>query len=315
MGGPVMIEGGGLGKFKAQEVGPAEEQVQSGVVDILVDDEAQAVAAAKKFLSYWQGPVQSWTCEDQTHLRGAIPADRHRMYDLRKLLALLADSDSVLELRHGFGRSMLTAFIRVEGRPIGVIANDPGYLGGAIDSDAADKAARFMQLCDFYGLPVLSMVDTPGIMVGPPAERTGIVRHGSRVLLTGANLSVPLFVVVTRKAYGLGKVAMSAGAFRSARFSVSWPTAEFGPMNLEGAVRLSHRKELEAISDPAERKALFDKLLAAEYEGGKALSRAMDLETDDVIDPAWTRSWISMGLKAADNDPPGPRTRPFLDAW
>ncbi len=315
MGGPVMIEAGGLGKFRADQVGPVHEQVQSGVIDILVEDEAQAVHAAKKYLSYWQGPLKQWTCADQTHLRGVVPQDRRRMYEVRELVRLLADTDSVLELRRGFGKGMMSALIRVEGRPIGLIANDPAHLAGAIDSDAADKAARFLQLCDFYGLPVLSLVDTPGIMVGPEAERSGIVRHGSRLLAISANLEVPQFVVVTRKAYGLGKVGMTAGAFRAARFAVSWPTAEFGPMNLEGEVRLSHRKELEAIADPAQRRTEYERLVAAAYEAGKALSRATDLETDDVIDPSWTRSWIVMGLNAAPVPGDRPRTRRWVDTW
>jgi acetyl/propionyl-CoA carboxylase alpha subunit/acetyl-CoA carboxylase carboxyltransferase component len=316
MGGPVMIEAGGLGKYKPQQVGPAEEQVRSGVIDLLVENEAEAVQVAKKYLSYWQGPLDAWTCGDQSKLRGAIPMDRRRLYDLRALLGLLADTDSMLELRRGFGNGMLTAFIRVEGFPVGVIANDPQHLAGAIDSDGADKAARFMQLCQFYGIPLMSLVDTPGIMVGPEAERSGIIRHSSRLLAIGANLEVPHFVVVTRKAYGLGKVGMSGGAFRAARFSVSWPTAEFGPMNLEGSVQLAHRKELDAIADPELRRAEYERLVADAYEDGKALNRAMDLETDDVIDPALTRSWIVMGIKTAGGvSRTAPRERSFVDTW
>ena len=316
MGGPAMIEGGGLGIFKPEEVGPIEMQTRSGVVDVAVKDEAQAVQVARQYLSYFQGPVTDWTCADQRELRNAIPENRLRVYDLRKLIDTLADTDSVLELRPKFGAAMITAFIRVEGRPMGVIANNPGHLGGAIDSDAADKAARFMQLCDAYEIPLLSLCDTPGNMVGPELEQTGLVRHCSRVFVIGANLEVPVFTVVLRKAYGLGAQGMAGGGFHAPFFAVSWPTGEFGGMGLEGAVKLGYRNELAAIEDPVARKAAFDNRVAGMYEQGKALSAAALFEIDDVIDPAQTRRWIVAGLKSLP--PKIPRTgkrRAWVDTW
>lgn len=313
MGGPVMVEGGGLGKFTPEEIGSSPVHVRTGVIDILVSDEREAVAKAKQFLSYQQGALATWEEHDQRLLRTIIPLDRRRMYDVHRLIELIADVGTVLELRRDFGKGIVTAMIRVEGRPLGVMANNPAFLGGAIDSDGADKAARFMQLCNSYGLPLLSLIDTPGIMVGPDAEKTGIIRHSSRMLVTGANLRVPRFMIVTRKGYGLGKVAMAAGSFRASVFAVAWPTGEFGPMNLEGQVRLSHRKELAAISDPDERDTYFRTLVDALYEEGSAINRAMEMEFDDVIDPAQTRKWIAAGLHLA---PPIERAkREFLDTW
>jgi acetyl-CoA carboxylase carboxyltransferase component len=157
MGGPAMIEGGGLGVFHPDEVGPTQVQRSNGVIDIVVADEAEAVRVAKLYLSYFQGPIEAWSCGDQRELRHAIPENRLRVYEVRSVIDLLADSGSVLELRRDFGRNMITAFIRIEGRPLGLIANNPMVLGGAIDADAADKAARFLQLCDAFDIPILSL--------------------------------------------------------------------------------------------------------------------------------------------------------------
>ena len=316
MGGPAMIEGGGLGVFHPDEVGPTSVQRRNGVIDIVVADEAEAVRVAKQYLSYFQGPTKEWACADQRGLRQVVPENRLRVYDVRRAIDLIADLDSVLELRRDFGTNMITAFIRIEGRPLGLIANNPMVLGGAIDADAADKAARFLQLCDAFDIPVLSLCDTPGNMVGPDAERTALVRHCCRLYVVGANMTVPVFSVVLRKAYGLGSQGMVGGSFHLPMFSVAWPTGEFGPMNLEGSVKLGFRKELEAISDPVERKARFDEMVAEAYERGKALSTATLFEIDDVIDPADTRSWVMAGLRSLP--PAKPRTgkkRAFVDTW
>jgi acetyl-CoA carboxylase carboxyltransferase component len=316
MGGPAMIEGGGLGVYAPEDVGPMTVQVPNGVVDIAVEDEAEAVAAAKQYLSYFQGPLQSWTCPDQRELRHVIPENRLRVYDVRAVVHGLADDDSVLELRQHFGVGMVTALIRVEGRPMGLIANNPTHLAGAIDADGADKAARFMQLCDAYDLPILFLCDTPGIMVGPEAEKTALVRHVSRMFVTSGSLTVPFFTIILRKGYGLGAQTMAGGSFKSPIFTVSWPTGEFGGMGLEGAVRLGYRKELEAIDDPAERDAAFEEMVARMYEHGKALNTATYFEIDDVIDPAESRRWIITALDAAG--PPPTRTgkkRPNIDTW
>jgi acetyl/propionyl-CoA carboxylase alpha subunit len=313
MGGPAMIEGGGLGVFTPEEVGPMAVQVPNGVVDLPVKDEAEAVAAAKRYLAYFQGPVTDWSAADQERLRAAIPENRLRAYDIRAVIDLLADEGSVMELRPAHGIGMITALIRVEGRPMGLIANNPRHLGGAIDAEGAEKGARFLELCEGYGLPVLSLCDTPGFMVGPPAEETALVRRVSRLFLTGAALTVPLMTIVLRKGYGLGAQAMAAGSFQAPVFIVSWPTGEFGGMGLEGAVRLAYRNELAAIADPAEREATYQRHVAELYQKGKAVNMAAFLEIDGVIDPAESRRWIMRALKSVALVEKGSaKRRPFI---
>ncbi|MET0153202.1 MAG: carboxyl transferase domain-containing protein, partial [Candidatus Binatia bacterium] len=304
MGGPAMIEGGGLGVFHPDEVGPMPVQVANGVVDVAVADEAEAVRVAKKYLAYFQGTLRDWQSVDQRLLRGTIPENRLRVYDVRRVIDTLADTGSVLELRRGFGPGMVTALARIEGRTIGIIANNPTHLAGAIDSPGADKAARFMQLCDAFDLPILFLCDTPGIMVGPEVEKTALVRHASRLFVVGASLTVPFFTIVLRKGYGLGAQAMAGGSFKAGLFTVAWPTGEFGGMGLEGFVKLGYRKELEAVQEPAARKALFEEMVARMYEHGKAVSYATYFELDDVIDPADSRRWIMTALRSV---PPPPR--------
>ncbi|PRY30925.1 carboxyl transferase domain-containing protein [Umezawaea tangerina] len=315
MGGPAMVEGGGLGVFRPEEIGPMDVQVPNGVVDVAVADEAEAVAVARRYLSYFGGPKADWTAPDQRLLRHAVPENRLRAYDVRTVVETIADTGEVLELRRAFGRGIVTALVRVEGRPFGLIANDPAHLGGAIDADAADKAARFLRLCDAFDLPVLSLCDTPGFMVGPDAERTATVRHLTRMMVAAADLDVPFGLVVLRKAYGLGAQAMAGGSLAVPGFAVSWPSGEFGPMGLEGAVRLGFRRELEAIDDPAERQAAFDRMVAASYEHGKALNLAAAFEIDDVIDPADTRRWISSSLTADRGEQRRERRRKVVDTW
>ncbi len=291
--------------------------VDNGVIDLLVNDEAAAVAAAKQYLGYFQGSLAQWDCADQRALRHAIPENRLRVYDVRALIETLFDTGTWLELRRGFGLSMVIGLARIEGRPVGVVANDPAHLGGAIDSDAADKAARFLQICEAHGLPVISLSDTPGIMVGPEVEKTGLVRHAARMFVIGANLTVPLLSIVLRKSYGLGAIAMTGGSYQASLFSVSWPTGEFGGMGLEGAVRLGYRKELEAIADPAARQARFEEMVAMLYKHGKAVTTAGYYGIDDVIDPAETRRWILAGLRSAPvpkNTGEGKRI-PWIDSW
>jgi acetyl-CoA carboxylase carboxyltransferase component len=321
MGGPAMIEGGGLGVFAPTAIGPIEVQRANGVVDVVVADEAEAVAVAKQYVGYFQGRVAEWTAPDQEHLRDVVPVDRLRAYDIRAVVDGLFDEGSVLELRRDFGVGMVTALARIEGRPVGVVANDPGHLAGAIDSDGADKAARFMQLCDAFGLPVITLVDTPGMMVGPDVEATALVRHCSRLFVVGANLSVPMVSIVTRKSYGLGAQAMMGGTTKAPLACLAWPTGEFGGMGLEGAVRLGYRKELEAVEDDAERDVLFREMVDRMYAHGKAVSVATHFEIDDVIDPATTRHWITTLLDAAPDmhrsviDPASPPRRPNVDTW
>jgi len=314
MGGPAMIEGGGLGSFKPEEVGPVEVQEPNGVIDVLAADEAEAVASAKRFLSYFQGPLADWSCADQRLLREAIPADSKRVHDARALLATLADEDSVLELRPRFGRTVITALARIEGRPVGVIANGPRHL----DADGSDKAARFMQLCDAFGLPLVSLVDTPGFMVGPESERTAAVRRTSRMFLTAATLSVPFLCVIVRRAFGLGAQAMAGGSLHAPAITLAWPSGELGAMGVEGAVRLALRGELAAIEDEGEREQRVKDLVAAVRANSSALNAATYFELDDVIDPAETRVRLVQTLAATPVPPPDPitgRRRTMVDAW
>jgi acetyl-CoA carboxylase carboxyltransferase component len=316
MGGPDMIEGGGLGVFRPEEVGPMGVQVPNGVVDIAVADEAEAVLVAKQYLAYFQGPIDAWECADQRLLRGIIPENRLRIYEVRSVIETLADTGTVLELRRHFGLGMVTALIRIEGRPVGVIANNPTHLSGAIDSPGADKASRFMQLCDAFDIPILFLCDTPGIMVGPQIEKTALVRHSCRMFVTGSSLSVPFFTIVLRKGYGLGAQAMAGGSFHAPLFTVAWPTGEFGGMGLEGAVKLGFRKELAAIEDPGKRKEAFENMVKMAYEHGKAINMASHFEIDDVIDPADSRHTIASALRSVP--PPAPRShkkRACIDTW
>jgi acetyl-CoA carboxylase carboxyltransferase component len=317
MGGPAMIEGGGLGVYEPGEVGPIDVQDANGVVDLRVADDRAAVAAAKRYISYFHGPQQPGRLPEQDLLRQLIPQERKRIYDVRRVVHTLFDEESVLELRRAFGTGMITALARHEGRPLGVVANDPKHLGGAIDADAADKAARFIGLCDAFGLPVLFLCDTPGFMVGPDAERTATVRHFARMFLAGANLGVPCGTIVLRKGYGLGSQAMAGGGFKAPLFTVAWPTSEFGAMGLEGAVRLGMRRELDAIEDADQRERVFQQTVAAAYERGRGLNMAAYGEIDDVIDPADSRRWIATLF---DEGAPtwqrrAGKTRPYVDAW
>ena len=316
MGGPAMIEGGGLGIYTPEEVGPMSFQVPNGVVDLLAKDEEDAVEVAKKYLSYFQGSVNEWKAPDQRRLRHIVPENRLRLYNMKDIIYTLADEGSVLEIREKFGIGVITAFIRVEGQPMGVIANNPHHLAGAIDSDGADKGARFIHLCDAFDIPVLSLMDCPGMMVGPDVERTALVRHCVRMFNAGANLTTPLFGVVVRKAYGLGVQAMCGASSLVGFFTVAWPTAEFAGMNIEGSVKLGYRKELAAIEDAEERRLEFERRVAGAYEGAKAINAGVGGGLDDVIDPAETRSWIASSLKRLP--PKQPRTEkkyPYIDTW
>jgi len=315
MAGPAMIEGGGLGSYTPEQVGPTSVQGPNGVIDIVVVDEAEATRVAKQYLAYFQGDIKTWDTADQRELRHLIPENRLRVYDIRQVIETLADSGSMLELRRQFAPGMITALIRIEGRPFGLMANNPMYLGGAIDAAGGDKAARFMQLCQAHGLPMVSLCDTPGFMVGPEAEQQATVRHVSRMFVTAASLQIPFMTVVLRKGYGLGAQAMAAGSFQAPLFTIAWPSSEFGAMGLEGAVRLGYAKELAAIEDEDERNALFEQLVAELYQRGKGVSMASFLEIDAVIDPLETREWLLRGLNSAPTESLTKGLRPFVDTW
>ena len=316
MGGPAMVESGGLGVYTPEELGPMSFQVPNGVVDILVKDEEEAVDVAKQYLSYFQGPIDEWEAPDQRPLRHIVPENRKQLYDMREVINTIADKDSVLEIREKFGIGIITAFMRIEGKPMAVIANNPHHIAGAIDSDGADKGARFVQLCDAYDIPILSLMDCPGMMVGPDVESTALVRHCVRMFNAGANLTTPMFLTVVRKAYGLGVQAMCGASSFVGFFSVAWPTAEFAGMAIEGSVKLGYRKELEAIEDPAERLAEYQDRVDRAYESAKAINASAGYGIDDVIDPADTRSWLVMGLNSVPTPPERTEKKyPFIDTW
>ena len=315
MGGPVMIEGGGLGVFRPEEIGPIDVQTKNGVVDIAVADDAEAVAVAKQYLSYFQGATSQWEAADQRRLRRLIPEQRRRVYDVRTVIKTIADTDSFLELRPKFGPGIITGFIRIAGRPFGIMANNCKHMAGAIEAEGADKAARLMQLCNAHGLPMLSLCDTPGFMVGPEVEQRAQVRHVCRMFVIGSHLTVPYFTVVLRRGYGLGAMAMAKGGFHESFFTAAWPTGEFGGMGLEGAVKAGYKKELEAVENPQEREALYHKLVAELYDRGKAINMASYLEIDAVIDPADTRKWIMQGLKSTPAECPKETGHDFIDPW
>lgn len=316
MAGPAMIEGGGMGVHEPTAIGPSALQERNGVIDLIVEDEAEATLAAKTILGYFQGDLDTWDCSEQETLRDTVPIDRRWGYPVRKIIETLADTGSFMELRRIYGRPIITGFLRIEGKAIGLIANDCQQLGGAVDPEAAAKAARFLQLCDAHELPVLSLADTPGFMVGPDNESQAAVRRMSSLFVVGASITVPLVAIFLRKGYGLGAMAMTAGSFVAPVYTAAWPTGEFGGMGLEGAVRLGYKKELAAVSDEVEREQLFDKLLAKSYELGKATEAASHLEIDAVIDPADTRAIILNAFRSA------PRSRPrqsgrrnIVDTW
>jgi acetyl-CoA carboxylase carboxyltransferase component len=314
MGGPAMIEGGGLGTVDADEIGPLTMQARSGVVDVSAADEAEATELTKRLLAYFQGDIPAGVEPDQERLRQLVPERERRAYAVGPIVETLADEGSVIFLRERFAPEMVTALARIEGRALGIVANETRHMAGAITSDASDKAARFMQLCDAFGLPLVSLVDTPGFMVGPEAEATGLVRHASRLLVAGAALSVPLVTVILRRGYGLGAQAMAGGSLHEPLLTVAWPSAHLGPMGLEGAVRLALRKELEAIPEASEREQRVRDLTTAAEKNAKALNAAMLFELDDVIDPAETRSLIAATLRAARPAELN-RGHRFVDTW
>ena len=318
MGGPAMIEGGGLGAVAPTDVGPMDIQTENGVVDYLAEDEVEATAVAKQLLSYFQGAVSEHSCADQRALRHIIPEDRKRAYDMRSAIEGVADTGSFLELRRVYGKGMITGFMRIEGRPFGLIANNPAHLGGAIDAEAAEKAGRFIQLCDAFDLPIVSFCDTPGFMVGPEHEKFATVRRASNMLVAGASISVPVFMVVLRKGYGLGAQAMGMGSLHVPQMTMAWPTGEFGPMGLEGAVRLGYSKEIAAAGGEGTEAgdALFNKLLDAMIANGKALNAAMYHEIDAVIDPMDTRATLLRALKSMPVGKKGGKgKRRFIPTW
>ena len=315
MAGPAMIEGGGLGRFRPTEIGPAEQLVGKGVIDLLVEDEAEAVRASQRLLGYFQGRHHDFSAADQAPLREALPPDRRYSYKIRPIVERIVDEGSFIELRRGYGGAVITGLARIEGRAVGLLANDTRVLGGALDACAAEKAGRFLQLLDAFGIPLVSLADTPGFMVGPNSEAEAAVRRMSRLFVAGARFRPPLVCVFLRKGYGLGAMAMAGGSLDRPELCVAWPQGEFGAMGLEGAVRLGFQREL-AAAPPEAREALFEQLVGQAYAQAKATEVASFLELDAVIDPARTREIVSAALDRAGNEgPPPPEQRRFIDTW
>jgi acetyl-CoA carboxylase carboxyltransferase component len=296
MAGPAMIEGGGLGSYSPREIGPSEVNEKNGVIDLVAKDEAEATDFAKKILSYFQGDLVDWEVEDQVQLKDIMPKNRKWSYPIRNIINIISDKNTFMELKQMYGKSIVTGFIRIEGKSFGLMASDSQHLGGAIDSESADKAANFIELCNLQNLPIISLVDTPGFMVGPDSEEEGAVRRMSALFKLGSQIKIPLITIFLRKGYGLGAQALAGGSFHQPVYSAAWPTGEFGAMGLEGAIKLGFKKELDEIKDEIKREELFNKLVDQLYEKGKAIEAAAHLEIDAVIDPVETRSVI---LKAA----------------
>jgi acetyl-CoA carboxylase carboxyltransferase component len=317
MAGPPMIEGAGLGRFTPEEIAPIETLVESGSVDVVVDSDEEAVAVVRKYLGYFQGALDTWNVHDQRRLRHLVPANTRKVFDMRAVVETLFDVGSVLELRKGFGQASITALARIGGRPVGVIASDPRHLAGALDADASDKVARFMQLCDAFCLPIVSLVDTPGFMVGPVHERGGLVRHTARLFVVGASLTTQMITVIVRRAYGLGALGLAGGSMREPFLTVAWPTAELGGEGLEGTVQISAASELAAIKDPGEREAVFQRKLAELKANTSPVAHARNFEFDALLDPAKTREMI---LRALEGSPASWRERALpgrrmIDTW
>lgn len=305
MAGPPLVEAALGVRYTPQEIGSSEMHENSGVYDLVADDDGHAVELAQRYLSYFGGLQLASEAEDQTVLRDLIPENPKQSYDVRQIIETLADTGSMLELKPRFGTCVVTALIRLGGRPVGVIANQPLMLAGAMDSDGAVKAARFTSICDAFDIPLLLLCDTPGLMVGPDAEKTGLVRHSSRLMTAIANATVPLLTVVLRKAYGLGYYIMGSQPLDPA-ILLAWPTAEYGGMGLDGAVNIIYRNELEAVFDLQERSQLHARLTADLKHEHTAIAAASRFTYDDVIDPADTRELLLRTLESLP--PPMPRT-------
>lgn len=313
IGGPPLVAAATGTRLTPEEIGPLDVHAATGVVDITVEDDHAAIDAVKTYLGFFAPSDAPVTAPDAARLSRLVPENPRRAYDVRKVIDGIVDVGTVQELRRGFGRAVVTALARLGGRTVGVVANQPMFMAGAIDSEAGAKAARFTQLCDAYDIPVLLLCDTPGLMVGPEAERTGIVRHGSRLLMALANARVPIMSVVLRKAFGLGFYIMGSQAMRPAVL-LAWPGAQYGGMGLEGAVEIAYGRELDAIADEAERAARRAEYLEDLRHAGSAVETAARFLYDDVIDPADTRAILLLTMQSFANlDPNRPR-RAYIDA-
>ncbi len=304
MAGPPLVEAALGQKLTPEEIGPVDVHLRTGVIDILADDEPAANRLARQYLGYFRGRAAAWDAPEVERLRQLVPENPRRGYDVRRVIEHIADRGSVLELKGQYGKAMVTALARIEGFSVGFIANQPMVRAGAMDTPACEKAARFIDLCDAYDVPMIFLCDTPGLMVGPETELTGLVRRSARLLTKLTAATTPFMTVVLRKAYGLGYYVMGSRPLEPALL-IGWPTAEFGGMGLEGAVNIIYRKELKAIDDPAMRADFHREKTNELKRANTALAAAGRFEIDDVIDPADTRRMLARTL--ARLAPPPPR--------
>jgi acetyl-CoA carboxylase carboxyltransferase component len=316
MGGPPLVEAALGLKVTPEELAPSEMHEKSGGIDLLIEDDEQGAELVRRYLAYFL-IEQTEGVVSPTHetIRSIVPDNRRGVYDMRKVIHALADADSVFELRPNWAISAITALARLGGYPIAIIANQPrSPIAGAIDADAADKLARFIQLADAFDIPILSLMDNPGFMLGPKAEQGGIARHHARPLLAQVNRTVPLFLVHIRKAYGLGPMAMGSMQ-QPTDLRLAWPTVEAGGMALEGAAALIQRKEIAAAGGQQEAREMRDELAAKMRERSLALNAARSYSYDEVIDPAETRDRVIRMLSFIPKPPARERRKHYIDSW
>lgn len=312
---PALFDARGLGACGPAKIGPGSFEAPNGSFDVLVEDDVEATRTAQKYMAYFQGPLGEWEMADQRWLQRAIPKNRLHVYDVRTAIDLIADQDSVLELRRDVGMGMITALIRIEGKPFGLVANDPRHVDGAIDSAGADKASRFLQLCGAFDLPIVSLCDTPGFMVKSEAETTAMVSQASRMSAMRANLSVPLFGIVLRKCCGLGAQFMIGGGLSAPVFTAAWPTGEFGGVAWDPCLRLS-RGEIDGVDNLSGRGECYRKEVAEFCSDGRAVSVTSLPNIDVVIHPTDTRRWIMTGLRSLPvSSHRASRERSSTDEW
>ncbi|MCF8563252.1 acyl-CoA carboxylase subunit beta [Alicyclobacillus tolerans] len=307
LGGPPLVKAAIGEDVTEEELGGSKVHCEvSGVGDVEVPDDAACIDTIRDYLSYFpqhnqeRPPVLTTAdpfdrrCERLTQL---VPVEINKAYDMRKVIAEIVDDSRFFEIKPRWARNMVTGFARVAGRSIGIVANQPMWMGGAIDVNASDKAARFIQLCDAFNIPLLYLVDTPGFMIGSAVEKQGIIRHGAKFLYATADATVPKFTVVVRKAFGAGYYVMNGRAYEP-DLLVAWPNAQVSLMGAQGAVNIIFRKEIAKADDPVLRR----QELVAEYQSkiGTELVASAAL-IDDVINPADTRRVLALALERCEN--------------
>jgi acetyl-CoA carboxylase carboxyltransferase component len=289
-------------ELTTEELGGSAVQLRNGNADLGVPDDAACIGAVREFLSFLpsncQGDPPRVTSDDPVdriapELRDVIPERRSRGYDVMKIIRPIVDHEHVLELQGCYARNIVTALARLDGQPVGIVANQPKFLGGVIDSAACQKAVRFIEMCDAFGVPIISLIDVPGVMIGPQAERDRLVKHSAKPLIAFAHATVPVITVVLRKAYGAGLLAMG-GSRSGVDGALIWPTAEMSAMQIEGAVDIVFRREVAAAEDPAAKR---EELIRHFYAKSTPLRAASGFGIDDVIDPAQTRGKLIAMLR------------------